>query len=259
MAAFGRLKRAWDWFGHGTRAWTLYQLLLAWQPWAAGLVMFLTTTAVGRLLPEALLFAFVAFCLMSVTQLVREKRRVVALDAGKIGSPLVTVTSSRRRSEYEIQRKMEAADQALTLLKDVRDTADFVHEIKHSAITHFSHRDSAQVRIFDLGRCRNETISLGDRVRAFCDETCHYPDLARCLQPLLGTISNVTVATEHFRTAYNNLTQVMQFSRDTADSGVFGSQIQPFLGELDAPLSHLEDQRRQARDAVVAIRQEIAR
>jgi hypothetical protein len=163
---------------------------------------------------------------------------------------------ARRLSEYEIEEKLKAADRVLALLKDVRDTATLVRETHNVALLHFAHRESAQTQVNDLGRRRGETTALYDKIRAFCDEIHQYPDLAQSVQPLLGTIHNVTAAIEHFRTAYNNLTQVMRFPTGTADSGVFGFQIQPFLSELAGRLNYLEDQRNKTRDAVLTIRKE---
>jgi hypothetical protein len=53
----GWLKRAWEWFGHGTRAAALYQLLLGWPQLIAAVVAFLATTAFGAVLPWAFLGA----------------------------------------------------------------------------------------------------------------------------------------------------------------------------------------------------------
>jgi hypothetical protein len=166
---------------------------------------------------------------------------------------------ARRLSAYEIEEKLKAADRVLALLRDTRDTATLVRETQHKAMLHFAHRESAQAHIFDLGRCRSETESLCDKVRTFCDEIHQYPDLVQSVQPLIGTIHNVTAAVEHFRTAYNNLTQVMRCPDPTADSSVFAFQIQPFLSELGGRLNYLEDQRNKTRDAVIAIRQEAAK
>jgi hypothetical protein len=84
MAIPSSLKNAWNAFGHGTRAWALYQLLVGTPQWISAAVTFLATAGFGVVLPWAFISAATVYLLVTAAQFLRT---IIANATPKIAAP----------------------------------------------------------------------------------------------------------------------------------------------------------------------------